>query len=163
MIVIEINLLLDRLEALLVESRPFLLTSNVIVDRERCFDLINQMRVSIPEEVKKAQRVHRDRDRVIAQANEEAERITALAHEQAAERVSGHEIIHQAEERAKTILERAQREADEVQSAADLYVRDVLKQLAKQLDELEEQLVAQITTVRNGIAKLDSTLTKPEP
>lgn len=162
MIVIEINLLLDRLEALLVESRPFLLTSNVIVDRERCFDLINQMRVSIPEEVKKAQRVYRDRDRVIAQANEEAERITALAHEQAAERVSGHEIIHQAEERAQTIIERAQREADEMQSAADLYVRDVLRQLAQQLDELEKQLVGQITIVRNGIAKLDGTIEKPE-
>ena len=154
MIVIEINLLLDRLEALLVESRPFLLTSNVIVDRERCFDLINQMRVSIPEEVKKAQRVHRDRDRVIAQANEEAERIIALAHEQAAERVSDHEIIRQAEERAQIILERAQREVDERRSGADGYARDVLQ-------ELEEQLIKQITTVRNGISELDSDV--PEP
>jgi cell division septum initiation protein DivIVA len=153
-IVIEINLLLDRLEALLVESRPFLLTSNVIVDRDRCFDLINQMRVSIPEEVKKAQRVHRDRDRVIAQANEEAERIIALAHEQAAERVSDHEIIRQAEERAQTIVERAQREVDEIRAGADSYARDVLEQL-------EEQLIGQITTVRNGIAKLDSNVQGP--
>ncbi|MBN1582069.1 MAG: ATPase [Anaerolineae bacterium] len=154
MIVIEINLLLDRLEALLVESRPFLLTSNVIVDRERCFDLINQMRVSIPEEVKKAQRVHRDRDRIIAQANEEAERIIALAHEQATARVSDHEIIRQAEERAQTILERVQREVDEIRAGADSYAREVL-------EHLEEQLIEQITTVRNGIAKLDSTVQAP--
>jgi PAS domain-containing protein len=148
-IIIEINLLLDRLEALLVESRPFLFTSSVIVDRERCFDLINQMRVSIPEEVKKAQRVHRDRDRVIAQANEEAERIIGLSHEQAAARVSDHEIIRQAEERAQIVLERAQREADEVRYGADDYARNVLQ-------KLEEQLIEQLTTVRNGILALDS-------
>ncbi len=148
MIIIEINLLLDRLEALLVESRPFLFTSSVIVDRDRCFDLINQMRISIPEEVKKAQRVHRERDRIIAQANEEAERIIALSHEQAAERVSEHEIILQAEERAQVIIERAQREADEVKYGADDYARAVLQ-------HLEEQLIEQLTTVRNGIVALE--------
>jgi len=147
-IIIEINLLLDRLEALLVESRPFLFTSSVIVDRDRCFDLINQMRISIPEEVKKAQRVHRERDRIIAQANEEAERIIALSHEQAAERVSEHEIILQAEERAQVIIERAQREADEVKYGADDYARAVLQ-------HLEEQLIEQLTTVRNGIVALE--------
>ena len=56
MIVIEINLLLDRLESLLVESRPFMLTSNVLVDRDRCFDIINQtsLRIGDYEDLKKA-------------------------------------------------------------------------------------------------------------
>lgn len=148
MIAIEINLLLDRLEALLVESRQFFFTANVIVDRERCFDIINQMRISIPEEVKKAQRVQRDRDRIIAQANEEAERIIALAREQAAELVSEHEIIQQAEERAPIVIERAQREAQEVRYGADDYAHAVLEQL-------EGLLIDQLTTVRNGILALD--------
>ena len=149
MIAIEIHLLIDRLEALLVESRSFLpFTSNVILNRDQFFDIINQMRISIPEEVKKAQRVHRERDRVIAQANEEAERIIALANEQAAKRVTEHEIIQQAGEKAEIVLERARREAQEIRYGADDYARSVLQQL-------EEILIEQLTTVRNGIVALE--------
>jgi vacuolar-type H+-ATPase subunit H len=148
-IAIEIHLLIDRLEALLVESRSFPpFTSNVILNRDQFFDIINQMRISIPEEVKKAQRVHRERDRVIAQANEEAERIIALANEQAAKRVTEHEIIQQAEEKAEIVLERARREAQEIRYGADDYARSILQQL-------EEILIEQLTTVRNGIVALE--------
>ncbi len=147
MIAIEIHLLIDRLEALLVESRQIPFTSNVVVDRERCFDLINQMRTSVPEEVKKARRVHQERDRIIAQANEEAERIIALARDQAAELVSEHEIVAQAEEKAQIIVERARREAQEIRAGADEYAYSVLKQL-------EEHLLSHLTTVRNGLETL---------
>ena len=157
MIAIEIHLLIDRLEALLVASRTFPpLTSNVILDRDQCFDIINQMRISIPEEVKKAQRVHRERDRVIAQANEEAERIIALAHEQAAERLAEHRIVQQAEEKAQIVLERARREAQEIRYGADDYARSVLQQL-------EGLLIGQLTTVRNGIVTLEPHDQEPSP
>lgn len=148
MIAIEINLLLDRLEALLVESRQFMLTSNIIVDRDRCFDIINQMRVSIPEEVKKAKRIQQERDRIIAQANEEAERITSLARKQAAEMLEDHEIARQAENKGQTMIERAQREAQEVRTGADEYALAVLRQI-------EQRLLEQLGTVQNGIVTLE--------
>lgn len=151
----EINLLLDRLEALLVESRPFLLTASVLVDRERCFDIINQMRVSIPEEVKKSRRVYQERDRIIAQANEEAQRIIALAREQAAQLVEDHVLAQQAEDRAKLIVRRAQREADETRGGADDYALAVLR-------ELEGQLIANLGTVQNGILALEPGVTEDE-
>jgi vacuolar-type H+-ATPase subunit H len=153
---IEIQLLIDRLEALLVESRQMPLMSGVLVDRDRCFDIINQMRVSIPEEVKKAKRVQQERDRIIAQANEEADRIIALAREQAAALVGDHELIKQANHKAQIVLERVQREAQDVRYGADDYARSVLNQL-------EDHLLEQLTTVRNGIATLDATLREPEP
>jgi hypothetical protein len=147
-IVIEINLLLDRLEALLVESRQFMLTSNVLVDRDRCFDIINQMRVSIPEEVKKAKRVYQERDRIIAQANEEANRIIDLARQQAAELASDHEIVKAASSKAQVIIERAGREAEEIKIGADEYAFSILKQL-------EEEMIQNLNTVQNGIATLE--------
>ena len=156
MIVIEINLLLDRLEALLVESRQFMLTSNVLVDRDRCFDIINQMRVSIPEEVKKSKRIYQERDRVIAQANEEAERIIALAREQAAELVAEHVIANQAEDKAQVVLERAQREAQEVRYGADDYALTVLR-------NLEQQLIDNLGTVQNGLVTLERNAAQAEP
>jgi hypothetical protein len=146
-IAIEIQLLLDRLEATLVEGRPLPFTSGVVVDRDRCFDVINQMRISIPEEVKKARRLQQERERLIAQANEEAERIVALAREQAAALVQEHEVIRQAELQAQLVLEQVQGEAQEVRAGADDYALVVLQQL-------EAQLMQQLSTVRNGISTL---------
>jgi hypothetical protein len=73
--------MIDRLEELLNESRPLPFTHNVIVDEDRMLDLIDQMRVSIPEEVKKAQQLMAQRDRLLAQAQEEANRTIAIARE----------------------------------------------------------------------------------
>ncbi len=151
MIAIEIQLLLDRLEALLVEGRQVPFTSSALIDRDRCFDIVNQMRVSIPQEVKKAQRLQQERERIIAHANEEAQRIIVLAREQAASLVGEHEIVEQADHKAQIALERAQREAQEIRYGADDYALSMLRQL-------EEHLVQQLTTVRNGIATLDSNL-----
>jgi len=148
-IAIEIQLLIDRLEALLVESRQFLFSSSVLIDRERCFDIINQMRVSIPEEIKKAKRVQQERERVIAQANEEAERIIELARDQASKMVTNHEITAQAENRVDSVIERARREAEGVRRGADEYAVSVLK-------ELEGRLGEYLTTVQNGIQTLDA-------
>jgi vacuolar-type H+-ATPase subunit H len=146
-IVIEIQLLLDRLEALLVESRQLPFTAGVLVDRDRCFDIINQMRISIPEEVRKAKRMQQERERVIAQANEEAERIIALARAEAAALVNEHEIAEQAAQASQARLDETEREAQEVRSGADEYALNVLQQL-------EDHLVQQLTTVRNGISTL---------
>jgi hypothetical protein len=135
------------LEAILVEGRQLPFTSGVVVDRDRLFDVINQMRISIPEEVKKAKRMQQERERLIAQANEEAERIVALAREQAAALVHEHEVIKQAEQQAQEVLEQVRDEARSVRAGADDYALAVLQQL-------EERLLQQLGTVRNGISTL---------
>ena len=60
----DIQHLLDRLEALLSDSRR--IGGKLIVDAQRSWDLIDQMRISVPEEVRQAQRVNQERDRIIA-------------------------------------------------------------------------------------------------
>ena len=60
--------LIDRLEELFNESKNIPLTRNVMVDEDRMLDIIDQMRIAIPEEVKKAQQLLGQRDRVLAQA-----------------------------------------------------------------------------------------------
>jgi vacuolar-type H+-ATPase subunit H len=141
----DIQHLLDRLEALLSDSRR--IGGKLIVDAQRSWDLIDQMRISVPEEVKQAQRVNQERDRIIAQAKEEAGRIIELARQEAAKLTEEHEIARQAQALAATIEARARREADNVQYEADEYVMDVLT-------ELDEDLARTLTVVRNGIEKL---------
>ncbi len=139
--------LVDRLEELFNESRPIPLTHNVIVDEDRVLEIIDQMRISIPEEVKKAQQIIAQRDRVLAQAQEEANRTIALAKQKAEELVSRDAIVEAAQARAEQILAQARAEAEAIRRDADEYV-------IESLATLEAELTRLLNQARNGIAKL---------
>ncbi len=142
--------LIDQLEALLNEgSHPPLVGKRVLIDEQRTWEVIDQMRVSIPEEVKKAKRINQERDRIVAQANEEAARIVELGRDEAQQLASETEIAKQAQARAQTIVERAQREADALKADADDYTIQVLS-------KLEEDLAKALSIVRNGLLKLNT-------
>jgi RNA-splicing ligase RtcB len=140
--------LVDRLEELFNKSRPIWLTHSVLVDEERMLDIIDQMRVAIPEEIKKAQQIVTQRDRILAQAKEEANRTVGLAREKAEKQLQGNEMIQSAKLRADEIIEQAHKEAAETQHEADKYILETLTNLELHL----ERLVAQ---VRNGISTLE--------
>ncbi len=139
--------LVDRLEELFNESRAIPLTHSVVVDEDRILEIIDQMRISIPEEVKKAQQVIAQRDRVLAQAQEEAGRTVNLAKQKADEVVARDAIAQAAQSRAEQIIEQARAEAEVVRRDADEYV-------IESLGALEAELTRLLTQARNGIAKL---------
>jgi fructoselysine-6-P-deglycase FrlB-like protein len=128
----------------------------VLLDEQRAWEIIDQMRVSIPEEVKKARRINQERDRIIAQANEEATRIVDLGRDEAQQLASETEIARQAQARAQTIVERAQREADALKADADDYTIQVLS-------KLEEDLAKALSIVRNGLLKLNTEKAYADP
>ena len=106
------------------------------------------MRISIPEEVKQAKRIQQERDRVVAQANEEASRLVELAKQDAEELVQRDVITSTAERRGQTIIDRARRDADAIKADADEYV-------VQALSELETNLMRSLTVVRNGMDKIE--------
>ena len=146
--------LVDRLEELVNEGRRLPLSNKVMVDEQKIWDLIDQMRISIPEEVKKAKRTNQERDRIIAQAHEEAARMVDLKREEAAAMVSEHELTKSAEERAVTIVERAKRDAESLRADADEYVIQVL-------DNLGADLERALKEVRNGILRVQESQRAP--
>lgn len=150
----DINHLIDRLERLLNESWRMPLSAYLVVNEDDFLDIIDQMRTAIPREVKEAEKIQRERERIIAQAEEEAERLLQLAQEDAAKQVEQHEIIRMSEQRARTILERAQREAEVLKGEADEYAGQVLVSLDQQIGVLEGQIAGLRTTVRNGLDAL---------
>lgn len=139
--------LVDRLEELFNESRPIPLTHNVIVDEDRMLDIIDQMRVAIPDEVKKAQQLLAQRDRILAQAQEEANRTLALARERSDQLTERDSIVHAAQARAEQIIAQARQDAEATRREADDYVLGVLTQIEAELERLHNQ-------VRNGIMAL---------
>ncbi len=140
--------LIDRLEELFNESKAFPFTHNVMVDEDRMLELIDQMRIAIPEEVKKAQQLIAQRDRVMAQAQEEANRTLALAREKADALTQKDSIAIEAQRRAEQIKAQALIDAENTRADADNYVLDSLTQLQNELDKIGGQ-------VRNGIRKLE--------
>lgn len=141
--------LVDRLEQLLMESRRIPMTASIIVDEDRIFNLIDQMKISIPEEVKRAGRVTAEKDRVLAQAKEEGDRIRDLARQEAEELIKRDNIVQAAHQRAEQIKGQAEREAAHMREDADIYA---MNQLAK----LEDDLLRSLTVVRNGLRKLQA-------
>ena len=111
--------LVDRLEELFNESRSIPFTHSVIIDEDRMLDIIDQMRVSIPEEIKKAQQIMAQRERFIAQAQEEAGRITALAREKSDQMVQNDNIMQAAKTRAEQIVAQSRTESEATKREAD--------------------------------------------
>ena len=140
--------LVDRIEELFNESRAVPFTRNVVVDEDKMLDIIDQMRVTVPEEVKKAQQIVTQKDRIIAQAQEEASRIVALAKEKAEQIVEREAIVKSAQTRSAQIVAQAREDANNTRHDADDYVIDSLQ-------NLEEEVTKLLTQVHNGIRKIE--------
>jgi hypothetical protein len=145
--------LVDRLEELFNESRSIPFTHSVVVDEDRMLDIIDQMRVSIPDEIKKSQQLVSNRDRILAQAQEEANRTLALARDKSEQLADRDSIVQSAQIRADQRIQQADIEAGKIRRDADEYV---LTTLSKMEIELERALVE----VRNGIRRLQDDLQK---
>ena len=143
--------LVDRLEELFNNSRSIPLTRQVVVDEDRMLDLVDQMRVSIPEEVKKAQQILSQRDRIIAQSQEEANRTVGLAREKSDQLIEKEAVVQAAHSRAEQILAKARLEAEGIRRDADQYVVERLATLQAELERILNQ-------VRNGIATIEEDL-----
>ena len=139
--------LIDRLEELFNESRALPFTHNVIVDEDRMLDIIDQMRIAIPEEVKKAQQLLNQSERIIAQAEEKANRLTSIAQEKADEMISQDVIAQEATRRADVILAQARADAEATRADADDYVVDTLSRVEGELGRLLAQVQNGIQTV----------------
>lgn len=147
----DIQNLVERLEQELNGSFRFPLSAYLLINEDRVFNVVDQLRVAIPEEVKRANRIEAEKERILAQAKEEAERIRGLAKQEASELVKRDTVMSSAHQRAENILERARRDAEVLRQEADAYVVEVLT-------KLEEELLRSLSVVRNGLHKV-----QPEP
>ena len=162
--------LVDRLEELVASAQKMPIGSRAMVDRRRLLDIVDQMRVAIPKEVREAQELVARRDEARLEAEEEARLVLARAEERAARMVEQHEltsaahrraeeIAHQAELRAEERMQQAtadieqriaesRRLAEQQMVAADDYARELLRRL-------DRQLQAFVRSVQSGIAQME--------
>ncbi|MCE5259976.1 MAG: hypothetical protein LLG44_13105 [Chloroflexi bacterium] len=152
MATIDIQQLIDYMERL-VGKAMHLPGGKVVLDQNELTNLIEQMRMAIPSEVKQAQQVLADRQQMLNQAHDESASIIRQAQVKASQHLSDHVLVQQAEQEASTILQDANDEAANIISGADDYAEESLRQLA--------QSVAQLNSViQNGLHALASRRSK---
>src|SRR3712207_3086730 len=146
---VDILYLLDQLEEVLKDSSKVPMTSRVLVDEQEILDIVDQIRVAIPDEIKAAHQVTRECEQLLANARGEADRLLREADAQVADRLAEHHLVRSAEGRAAQIEERAQQQGDEVRRESEAYAYRVMQRLRDQNTQLGQ-------TVDRGLHELEA-------
>ena len=124
--------LIERLEEITVSN--FQIAGKVVIDREELEELVRKMQIALPEEIKQAEWVSREKERYLLQAHEEAKRVLKEAENYAEELIRQDRILVRAEEEARRIIEESKMTAAEIESDARNYADQVLSRLEESLD-----------------------------
>ena len=117
------------LDDLVHNAKPVPLTDQVRVDKEEIYDILDQMRATIPEEIKQARWIVKERQEMLAEAKREAERIIKEARDEQTRLISNEEVVKQAERQADEIIEEARAREREIRLGAEDYADDILNTL----------------------------------
>ena len=125
--------LIDKLDDLVHNARAVPLTDQVRIDREAIYDLLDQMRTTIPEEVKQARWIVKERQEMLAEAKRESDRIVTEAKDKAVRMASEEEVVKQANRDADHIMDDARARERDVRLGAEDYADEVLGTLEMNL------------------------------
>jgi len=143
----DILALVDRLEAVVNHGWRVPFTAKTAINENEFFEIIDQMRVSVPEELRRADELLQNRESVMAAAAADADRLLEETRQKAERLVDEHEIAAAARAEADGIRAQAQRDAEAVRKGADDYVLGALS-------DLESRLSSLLRTTSNGLSKL---------
>ena len=140
--------LLERLGSQIATGTGVPRTRKVLVDKDAILDLIDQLRVAVPEEIHAAKRINAEGERIIEKANDEAGRIGARAQEQATFLIGERGLTERAEAEGRQIVTEAMQAADNIRLGADSYAAQIL-------ESLEAEVRKALAGIEKGIEVLD--------
>jgi vacuolar-type H+-ATPase subunit H len=123
----DILYLVDQLEELVGIGKRVPFSGRVMVEEEEFLALVDQLRVAVPNEIKQAQRVIKERERVIGEAQDEASRIVQAARERAEIMISQNVILAEARQRGEEVLRQAEEEQQRTRGELDVYILEQLQ------------------------------------
>ncbi|HEY8744866.1 MAG TPA: hypothetical protein VIU62_17390 [Chloroflexota bacterium] len=127
---IEIMQLVDDFEQIVNAAVRVPLTARVMLDERRCLDLLDQMRVLVPEEIRQARRIQQDREHTLQQALEQSEKLTRQAEERAERMLRDNGLLRDAEQAVAQRAMTAQQHARQRREGADQYAADMVTRLS---------------------------------
>lgn len=145
----EILSLLDALEDLIEKGVSVPFTGKCMVDRDEILDLIQDIRLKLPDEIKQAEWISSERSRILAEAQQEADNIVKNAENSISSLVDQHEITRKAYEQAESIIANAKKNAREIRLGTREYADGILGKV----EEILENTLEVIKENRNELKK----------
>lgn len=153
--IIDILNAIDRLETLIATSKTVPVSGNIMVDKKKVMELVDQMRLSIPQEIKSAEEVLAQKDQIVNQATLDARRTKSDADQEYRQRMDTNDLVVSAEARAQDTLRDAEAKAARMlnQSEQESLSRrsDADAYALRSLRSLEQEINSIAGSVRRGI------------
>jgi cell division septum initiation protein DivIVA len=130
---------LQQLEEMVREAKSMPLSSSALLNRDEVLEMLNEMRETLPEEIKQARWIVKDREELLGKARQDAERIVEQAREDQLRMARKEEIVHRAEEEADRIVAEAEQQALDARAEAETYVDAKLAQFEIALRRILEE------------------------
>jgi vacuolar-type H+-ATPase subunit H len=121
--------LLEYLDEEISSASNVPLSNKCGVDREKCLDIINDIREGLPSEILEAEAINKEKEQILYDAEKEAEQIIEDANEKVNQLVDQNQITQMAYEKAEEIIQSAENSAREIRLSANEYVEDILADL----------------------------------
>jgi len=147
----EVYRILDELEAELEESPKIPLTNKIIIQDEVIFKNIDRLRATLPEDIRQAQWVKKERQRIIDDAELEARKIIENAKDKVQELANETEIYKLGEKNSQEILKRANAQAQEITQGAFNYADEVMAQIHAHLEKHSAVLKEGRQQIKNAL------------
>lgn len=151
----DILYLVDRLENLIAGSRRMPLVNQIIIKETDILNIVDQLRTTIPDEIKQARRIIQDKERILAQAQADANALLARARAESEQAVNREGLLKAAEARSQELMRRAEEEAEQLKNEADGYVIETLRALRDHLSSIETDIGRSILSIEKGLASLE--------
>ncbi|RJQ54268.1 MAG: ATPase [Actinobacteria bacterium] len=143
----DIMALIDRLEDLIATGKKVPLTGSVMVNEQKLYDIIDEIRATFPDELKQARWIVKERQEMLDEAEKEANRILEEARDKANAMAAETEIVKLSEQQAAEILDAARSREREIRLGAEDYADEMLANLEVNLGKL-------LTAVQRGRDRL---------
>ena len=151
------------METLIDTSKAARAGGHILVDRAKAMELVDQLRLTVPKEIRAAEEVLSQKDHILNLAQTDARRTKAQAEDDYRERLDKHDLLLQAEQRAGNILreaeDRARRMVEQAEAQASASRSDADAYALRSLRTLEQELSSITSVVRRGIDVLSGPAT----
>lgn len=129
--------ILDMIDELLDKSLSLPLSGGKsVVDDEKIRELLDDIRLNLPAEIKQAKAIVADRSEILTTARREADTVVKRAEDRARALIAQEEIVRQAQQKANEILSQAQSKSKELRLASNEFSDDILRQAEEKMAEL---------------------------
>jgi cell division septum initiation protein DivIVA len=151
---VDISARLQQIEELIRAAKSMPLSASVLVNQEEVLELLESAQAELPEEIKQARWVVKDREELLAKARRDGEAVVQKGMDERARLVSQQEVVRAAQEEAERLLAEAREQARQMRLEAEDYVDAKLAQFEIALGKTQQELGRSIAQVRRGRDKL---------